>query len=336
MKILLVNKFHWRKGGSETYYFALADGLRALGHEVAFFSMEDERNEPTEWSRYFVTNRDYNGPSSIVDKAKAVQALVYSKEAREKFDALCREFQPDVIHLNLTHRQITFSILDAPWLKQHPTPVVYTSHDLILACPSYLMLDSEGNVCDSCLGGHFGNCLKKKCVKGSIAKSALAVAEAEWLKRHKTYSRLDRIICPSEFMRNKFIEAGLPERQLVLMRNFLNPDSMSREVANQNNEDPYMLYLGRLSREKGVLTLVHAFEKAAPVIPDWRLVIAGDGPECDAVKVKVSAMPNEISSRIELVGYKTGDALRGLVNRATRRGQARYRYEHGRNTQAGT
>ena len=69
MKILLVNKFHWRKGGSETYYFALADGLRALGHEVAFFSMEDERNEPTEWSRYFVTNRDYNGPSSIVDKA---------------------------------------------------------------------------------------------------------------------------------------------------------------------------------------------------------------------------------------------------------------------------
>lgn len=317
MKILLVNKFHWRKGGSETYYFALADGLRALGHEVAFFSMEDERNEPTEWSRYFVTNRDYNGPSSIVDKAKAAQSLVYSKEAREKFDALCREFQPDVIHLNLTHRQITFSILDAPWLKQHPTPVVYTSHDLILACPSYLMLDSEGNVCDSCLGGHFGNCLKKKCVKGSIAKSALAVAEAEWLKRHKTYSRLDRIICPSEFMRNKFIEAGLPERQLVLMRNFLNPDSMSREVANQNNEDPYMLYLGRLSREKGVLTLVHAFEKAAPVIPDWRLVIAGDGPECDAVKVKVSAMPNEISSRIELVGYKTGDALRGLVNRAT-------------------
>ena len=262
MKILLVNKFHWRKGGSETYYFALADGLRALGHEVAFFSMEDERNEPTEWSRYFVTNRDYNGPSSIVDKAKAAQALVYSKEAREKFDALCREFQPDVIHLNLTHRQITFSILDAPWLKQHPTPVVYTSHDLILACPSYLMLDSEGNVCDSCLGGHFGNCLKKKCVKGSIAKSALAVAEAEWLKRHKTYSRLDRIICPSEFMRNKFIEAGLPERQLVLMRNFLNPDSMSREVANQNNEDPYMLYLGRLSREKGVLTLVHAFENA--------------------------------------------------------------------------
>ena len=74
--------------------------------------------------------------------------------------------------------------------------------------------------------------LKKKCVKGSIAKR-VSVAEAEWLKRHKTYSRLDRIICPSEFMRNKFIEAGLPERQLVLMRNFLNPDSMSREVANQ-------------------------------------------------------------------------------------------------------
>lgn len=316
MKVLLVNKFHWRKGGSETYYFALAEGLRALGHEVAFFSMEDERNEPTEWSRYFVTNRDYNGPSSPVDKLKAAKSLIYSREARERFDALCREFEPDVIHLNLTHRQVTFSILDAPWLKAHSTPVVYTSHDLILACPSYLMLDPEGNVCDACLGGDFTHCLKRKCVKGSTAKSALAVAEAEWLRRHKTYSRIDRIICPSEFMRGEFLEAGFPERQLVFMRNFMDLSAMPVEAPEPDRERPYVLYLGRLSREKGVLTLVDAFARAAGDMPGWRLVVAGDGPGREAVEAKVAAMPAGVAERVELAGYQTGEPLRELVDRA--------------------
>ena len=178
MKIILVNKFHYLKGGSETYYFGLAEGLKAAGHEVHFFAMEGDNNLPCEDADLFVSAKDYNGPSSLTQKVSAAASLFYSKEAREKFQALCERVQPDVVHMNLVHRQITLSILDAPYLKEHGVPVLFTAHDYILVCPSYLMLDGRGNVCDACLGGKFSNCLKRRCVKGSTAKSAMAFFEA--------------------------------------------------------------------------------------------------------------------------------------------------------------
>ena len=171
MKIILVNKFHYLKGGSETYYFGLAEGLKALGHEVHFFAMEGSENVPCEDSDLFVSAKDYNGPTSLPQKVSAATSLIYSKEARDKFQALCERVHPDVVHMNLVHRQITLSILDAPYLKQHRVPVLFTSHDYILVCPNYVMLDGSGAVCDACLGGHFSNCLKRRCVKGSTAKS---------------------------------------------------------------------------------------------------------------------------------------------------------------------
>ena len=68
MRILLVNKYFYRKGGAETYFFALAEGLRALGHEVAFFSMQHPNNEPSYWSKYFVSEKDYVGKISAFQK----------------------------------------------------------------------------------------------------------------------------------------------------------------------------------------------------------------------------------------------------------------------------
>ena len=72
--------------------------------------------------------------------------MVYSFEAKRKFEALLEEFQPDIIHINNVHRQLTLSILDAPYLKKHRVPVVYTAHDYILLCPAYTMVDGSGKV----------------------------------------------------------------------------------------------------------------------------------------------------------------------------------------------
>ena len=155
MKIILVNKFHYLKGGAETYYFGLAEGLKAAGHEVHFFAMEGDNNLPCEDADLFVSAKDYNGPSSLTQKVSAAASLIYSNEAKEKFQALCERVQPDVVHMNLVHRQITLSILDAPYLKEHGVPVLFTAHDYILVCPNYLMLDGRGSVCDACLGGKF-------------------------------------------------------------------------------------------------------------------------------------------------------------------------------------
>ena len=100
MRILLVNKYFYRKGGAETYFFALAEGLKELGHEVAFFSMKHPNNEPSRWSKFFVSEKDYVGEISAFKKVQEASTLIYSFEAKRKFEALLEEFKPDIIHMN--------------------------------------------------------------------------------------------------------------------------------------------------------------------------------------------------------------------------------------------
>ena len=81
MKVLLVNKYHYVRGGSETYYFGLAELLRKAGHEVIFFAMQDKKNIPCEQSEYFVSNVDFNGELSVREKVNAAMRMIYSLEA---------------------------------------------------------------------------------------------------------------------------------------------------------------------------------------------------------------------------------------------------------------
>ena len=153
MRILLVNKFHYRKGGAETYYLTVGSELERMGHEVAYFSMRHPDNLPCEWDKYFVTQREYNNVKDPLKAARDGMALIYSPEAKRNFQALCEEFRPDVVHLNNVHRQITLSILDAPYLGENKVPVFYTAHDYVTVCPGYLMLDGGGRVDDGEAGG---------------------------------------------------------------------------------------------------------------------------------------------------------------------------------------
>ena len=342
MRILLVNKYFYRKGGAETYFFALAEGLRALGHDVAFFSMQHPNNEPSYWSKYFVSEKDYVGDISAFKKVQEASTLIYSFEARRKFEALLEEFKPEVIHMNNVHRQLTLSILDAPYLKKHHVPVVYTAHDYILLCPAYTMVNGRGEVCDSCLDRRFMHATKNVCVKGSRAKSLLASVEAEFLKYHHSYDKIDAIIAPSEFMKSKLDEGGYAGRTITL-QNFLTDSQMAMgaRVANTHKFDdaqagarPNVLFFGSLSQEKGILTLVKAFLQAAglgkgagsetgagaghnEVLPDtWDLHIVGDGPEREAIEQLIASAGPQAVSRIHLLGYKNGEDLQREVGNA--------------------
>lgn len=317
MKVLLVNKFHYRKGGSETYYFAVADALRELGHEVHFFAMEGEENLPCEDSDLFVPNRDYNGHTSTVANASAALSIIYSRESKRRFQKLCERVHPDVVHMNLVHRQITLSILDAPFLKDHHVPVVWTAHDYIGVCPSYTMLDGAGNVCDGCLGGRFSNCIRRKCVKGSVAKSGLAAAEGEFLKLSHAYRKINRIICPSRFLMEKMIEGGFPHEQLIWMPNFITRETVEaiKRASYSYGDEPYFLYFGRLSMEKGVDVLIKAFSDVSSKLPGkWRLKIAGVGSEEDRLRGLAEKSP--ASQAIDFLGFMSGDELRSLVRGA--------------------
>lgn len=321
MKILLVNKFHYRKGGAETYYLTVGSELERMGHEVAYFSMRHPDNLPCRWEKYFVTQREYNNVKNPLKAARDGVALIYSPEAKRNFQALCEEFRPDVVHLNNVHRQITLSILDAPYLRENKVPVFYTAHDYVTVCPGYLMLDGDGRVCDACLeDGRYRHCIENRCVKGSRAKSALAAMEASFNRAHKSNRRIDRVIAPSSFMRSKLIEGGWPEGKVVFLQNFAD-DAILDRAANSgadatDRENPYLLFFGRLSVEKGVDTLLRAFNAALPSLPqNMRLVVVGDGP--DAADFKTLASSLGCASRIEFAGYQTGGALQSYVERAS-------------------
>lgn len=321
MKILLVNKFHYRKGGAETYYLTVGSELERMGHEVAYFSMKHPNNLPCKWDKYFVTQREYNDVKNPLSAVRDGIALIYSPEAKRNFQALCEEFRPDVVHLNNVHRQITLSILDAPYLKEHHVPVFYTAHDYVTICPGYLMLDGEGRVCDACLeDGKYRHCIENRCVKGSRAKSALAALEASFNRSHHSNERIDRVIAPSRFMRSKLIEGGWPEGKVLALQNFADDAILARAsgVAGDvtDRESPYLLFFGRLSAEKGVDVLLRAFDAAAPSLPrDMRLIVVGDGP--DAAEFRELAASLDSASRIEFAGYQTGDALQTYVERAS-------------------
>lgn len=203
------------------------------------------------------------------------------------------------------------------------------------------MVNGRGEVCDACLDRHFSHATKNVCVKGSRAKSALATMEAEFLKLHHSYDKIDLIIAPSQFMKNKLDEGGFAGKT-VAMQNFLTDSQMAMgaRVANTHKfEDtqagarPYFLFFGRLSKEKGILTLVKAFLQAAglaqgsanaqsddqdvQVLPDvWYLHIVGDGPERGAIEQLIASAGPQAASRIHLLGYKSGEDLQREVGNA--------------------
>ncbi len=296
-----MNKFHYRKGGSETYYFALADLLRSAGHTVVFFAMQSEKNEPCQQEQFFVSNVEYNGPQGAAAQLKSAAKLLYSFETKKKFAQLLEQEKPDVVHLNLVHRQITLSIVDV--CKKMGVPVVFTQHDLICVCPNYTCLAPDG-ICEDCLSGHFGACVKKGCVKGSKAKSLLAAAEARLYRMMGTYNKIDCYITPSAFCKSMLEKGAFTKRPIRHLANFLPPDTQYKAFPAQNDR---LLYLGRLSPEKGPATLLHALAQCPDAVAD----IAGDGPQLEELKKLAEELG--VQQRVHFLGFLTGRALRDAL-----------------------
>ena len=128
MKVLLVNKFFFLKGGSETSFFGTARLLKEVGPEVIFFSMDHPLNIESSFSKYFLSQVDFEHSGGFSGKAKADGRVLYSFEARRKLEALLKKERPDIAHLNNIYRQISPSILHS--LRNYNVRVVLTLHDL--------------------------------------------------------------------------------------------------------------------------------------------------------------------------------------------------------------
>ena len=302
MKILMINKFLYPNGGSETYIFKLGAQLQKMGHEVQYFGMEHEGRIVGNRVGAYTSNMDFHGGSKLAKLLYPIKTI-YSSEARKKIRLVLDDFQPDVCHLNNFNYQLTPSIIleIRKWEKQtgHKCKIVYTAHDYQLVCPNH-MCNNPNTLenCEKCLGGHFLNCTKGKCIHGSLAKSAVGTMESVFWKWMRVYEQLDTIICCSHFMKTKLDTDPVLAKKTVVMHNFVDPVAY-KEVQKKD----YVLYFGRFSQEKGIKTLI----QAAKELPEIPFVFAGSGP----LEHLLEGVPN-----IRNVGFQRGEALEMLIREA--------------------
>ena len=302
MKVLLINKFLYPNGGSETYIFKLGEVLQKNGHEVQYFGMEHDGRCVGNRVNAYTSNMDFHGGSKLA-KLTYPFKTIYSGEARVQIRKVLDDFKPDVCHLNNFNYQLTPSIIVeiVRWRKEtgHQCKIVFTAHDYQLICPNHMLNNPNTHEnCEKCLGGHFINCVKEKCIHGSTAKSAIGMMEAVFWNRNGVYKYIDKIICCSEFLKSKMDTNPVFKEKTIALHNFVDKAALE----NVEKKD-YVLYFGRFSEEKGIRTLIEVCKE----LPNVNFIFAGSGPLekeiCDVTNIKN-------------VGFQTGENLKKLIQEA--------------------
>lgn len=297
----MINKFLYPNGGSETYIFKLGDYLKSQGHEVQYFGMEHKGRCVGNRVNAYTSDMDFHGGSKLAKLTYPLKTI-YSSEARKKLGLVLNDFKPDVCHLNNFNYQLTPSIIleIQKWRKEgNKCRIVFTAHDYQLVCPNHMCNNpNTGENCEKCLGGHFLNCVKGKCIHGSTARSVIGMLEAEFWKRNGAYNYIDTMICCSKFLKTKMDSNPLFAQKTIALHNFVDKVEWKDTCKKE-----YVLYFGRYSKEKGIETLIQVCKQ----LPDIPFVFAGTGP----LESELSGIPN-----VGNVGFQRGKALEKLIREA--------------------
>lgn len=288
MKVLLVNKFYYNRGGDCVCTLNLEHLLKSHGYEVAVFAMKYPENFQSEWEQYFA--EEVNFADGLGNKIAAAKRLLGFGDIKSSFMRILMDFRPDVVHLQNIHSYL--SPIIAKLAKDFGCRVLWTLHDYKLLCPSYACL-RDNKPCELCFKDKI-NVIKNRCMKGSLAASALAYIEAKRWSRDWIQRYVDAFVCPSSFMAKKMEQGGFDKSKLHVICNFVDPVKL--EVLNNSGiqkRAEYYLYMGRLSQEKGIKTLL----EVASELP-YKIKIAGGGPLKDELQSKYKDCSN-----IEFLGH---------------------------------
>jgi len=304
MKILQINVFNYRKGGSEAVYFSTMELLKQHGNDVVNFALKWPENYPSAYERYFPESKGTR--TGLLKPVKNIVNYFYDREAAKKMGQLIEAEHPDLAHVHLIWGQITGSIL--PVLKRHNIPIIFSIHDYRIVCPAYTFRNGKGQICERCHGSYFYHCITHKCTKGSYLLSTMMATEQYFRNRFFNPPQyIDGLIYVSKFakqMHEKYMPALKEKKNIVLY-------NLADKIADtpKRKDEKYFLFFGRLSYEKGVKTLLSAFKE----LPECHLKIAGTGPLEN--ELRNFTYTNNISN-VEFLGYKSGKDLTDLVENA--------------------
>ncbi|HHS14105.1 MAG TPA: glycosyltransferase family 1 protein [bacterium] len=305
MKILMINKFYFLKGGSERYFFELGHILRSHGHEVIPFSMKHPENEPTPYTRYFVEEIEFNLDSAwqrLINGIRIAGRILYSWQARHRLETLIRATRPQVAHCHMIDHQISPSILHT--LRKHRIPVLLTTHQTKIICPNYRLFNwSKMRVCEKCLSHHYYWPVIEKCHKNSRMAGLLIAVESYSHHVMRLYEKyVDVLHVPSCFFRQKFIQAGYSAGKISQLYYTIQVDRYEPRYT----DDDYFLYFGRIEEAKGLDTLLSAMHS----VPQGRLFIVGRGDYEPELKnrARKTGLKN-----VTFLGPRFGEELKEIV-----------------------
>jgi len=276
MNILVANWTWYPSGGDWTYVDNITTLYREKGHTVIPFSMKDDRNFPSPWSRFFIENIDYKkiDKKSISAGLQVVKKSIFSTEAKQNLERLLDEIKIDFAHINVIHHYITPVILKT--LKDRGIPILWTLHEYTPICPESTFI-SHGKICEKCFGGAFYHCATNKCKKGSLPASIVAATENYVHSFLNYYQYVDHYLCPSMFLYDKFRSFNFfPEKLVQLYHGYQYNEVEAVQMASTGiTEERYIVFVGRLEKIKGAHTVL----KALAENPDIHLKLVGTGTQ---------------------------------------------------------
>lgn len=303
MRFLFLNNYHYLRGGAERIFFDEMNILRTNGHIVSSFSRAHSRNIPATFSSYFPIDIKTSSVEVSWNSLRTAKEVIWSAESKRALDKflLCKQF--DIAHAHNIYGRLTSSVLDL--LRERSIPIVMTLHDYKLICPSYKLM-FKGRICEDCRQERFYMALRNRCHKNSLVASAVYAFESyynAWFQKYR--QNVTFFIAPSLFLKTKLVDFGWRADQIEHVPNFLALADYEPQFA----PGKYLLYLGRLSPEKGLLTVIHAFMKIRS--RNIRLLIAGDGPMRNQLSRLATGDP-----RIHLTGHLSGYVLKETTRNA--------------------
>ena len=315
--VLMVNWSWYPSGGDWTYVTNVQRLYQANGYRVIGLSTKNEKNVDTGVLTYFVNSPDYkqlNRSKGIKSGFKAVKNSIVNYDALRTLDDILNSHSIEVAHLHNIHHYITPAII---WkLKKAGVRILWSLHDYKIICPENSFV-SNNVICEKCITGHFYHCATNLCKKKSLAASSLAAFEAYFYHKSRIYDKVDAFLCPSEFLRSKFLQFGFPAQKLhvtnlcydlSLIDRFLERNKTESKPLLHTNNEQYILYVGRIEEIKGIFTLVKAVEQL-----DLTLVIAGGGAAQEKLEKMIAS---ENITNVKFIGFQNKESIFQLTKNA--------------------